>query len=116
MKKEIGLILLVILCVVPCFFLFSNQSAEKEKSPQPTPSIDYSAEDFENYVDSLPDYSYSVGYEKGRRAFFIQMGKKPEPVEKYSSSDQTEIEDEEEYSRGYVDGYHRAGEMFYCPR
>lgn len=60
--------------------------------------------------------SYTFGYERGYRAFMEQQGQVVK-VASYTSSSLDESElDAEQASKGYVDGYHKAGESFYCPR
>jgi len=82
---------------------------ESEDSMVPVVSEEDSIESSE-VVKS--DYVY--GFDRGQACFRRQMG---EDVEIPSSSRyMTEGHwSEEEVSRGYVDGYHRATEMFSCP-
>jgi len=67
-------------------------------------------------IESLEvaDSAYSYGFDRGRACFLVQMG---EDVKIPSSSRyMTEGHwSEDEVGRGYVDGYHRAAEMFSCP-
>lgn len=79
------------------------------------PEVDLPTGVEEVYVESAQPSSassYDVGYEQGRRAFLLQMGEEVPVVEMYVSHVDL---DEEEVSRGYVDGYHKAGEQVYCP-
>lgn len=64
-----------------------------------------------------PVTSYQFGYDKGYRAFMEQQGLEV-PVEKmvrYTTLEEGSL-DGEAASRGYVDGYHHAGDSLYCPR
>lgn len=65
---------------------------------------------------SVPVSPYRVGYERGRASFLRQMGEDVPlpPAVKYANLDGHEVSEEE--GRGYVDGYHRAAELMYCPR
>lgn len=70
-------------------------------------------------VDSSPEVvcvevldGYGYGYRVGHASFLRQMGRDVSlpPAVSYVSS-----HDDGEYSRGYVDGYHRATAEFSCP-
>lgn len=64
-------------------------------------------------VEVLSPYRY--GYESGYSSFLAQVGE--EVPRKRVVMYATGSEDMEgEYSRGYVDGYHRATEGYSCPR
>lgn len=62
--------------------------------------------------------SYDRGYQAGKLAFMKQAGVDLPPVAAYTSkssaADYVEL-DEDEVAAGYVDGYHAASNMFYCP-
>lgn len=58
--------------------------------------------------------SYDLGYEKGYRAFLEQQGQVV-PKASYTTSFDGELDDEQAL-KGYVDGYHKAGDNFYCRR
>lgn len=71
--------------------------------------------------ETIENKIYKIGYQRGQRAMLLQMGK-PDLVDK--SAEYTvnfEIpEDEKErldsiMSNAYVDGYHKAGDLIYCP-
>jgi len=59
--------------------------------------------------------SYTFGYERGYRAFMEQQGQVVKVASYTSSLDESEL-DADQASKGYVDGYHKAGDSFYCPR
>lgn len=67
-------------------------------------------------VESPSVTPYRAGYERGYASFLRQMGEDvPLPAAvKYTSLDGHDSSEEE--SRGYVDGYHRAADLMYCPR
>jgi hypothetical protein len=70
----------------------------------------------EGSIESLEvaDSAYSYGFRRGEACFLVQMG---EDV-KIPSSSRYMVEghwSEDDVGRGYVDGYHRAAEMFSCP-
>lgn len=62
-------------------------------------------------VEVLSPYRY--GYVSGYRSFLEQEGMEvpSSRVVMYATDSM-----DEEYSRGYVDGYHRATEAVHCPR
>ena len=70
----------------------------------------------EDSIESLEvaDSAYTYGFDRGRACFLVQMG---EDVKIPSSSRYMVVGhwSEDEVGRGYVDGYHRAAEMFSCP-
>lgn len=70
----------------------------------------------EEVVEITP---YRYGFLRGQRNFMLQMGLEDvpslPPVARYASSESSGFDSEEE-GRGYVDGYHRAADMMYCPR
>lgn len=59
---------------------------------------------------------YEQGFRNGYDAFLAQTGQyipRPSVSASYAASYSS---DDEEVSRGYVDGYHRATQMEHCPR
>lgn len=73
-------------------------------------------------IETIENKIYKIGYQRGQRAMLLQM-EKPDLVDK--SAEYTvnfEIpKDEKErldsiMSKAYVDGYHKAGDLLYCPK
>lgn len=72
----------------------------------------------------LKDSVYNFGYKKGYKNFMKQMGLDDDEKTSYTSStvEDESILEKEEYQdimmKGYVDGYHKAGESMNleCPR
>lgn len=121
----LGFLLLTVL-------FFNYKPNNKERTEQPTikkiDNIDENKKDLinsiaeDNQSSQIVEDSYQLGYNDGYRAFLIQMGTKEEDLPKVaryttntSSNDLVDV-DEEEKSRGYADGYHKAADSIYCPR
>lgn len=64
----------------------------------------------------VPDGPYEYGYARGRASYLRQMGQNAPmpPAFRYVSFDSHDASEAE--ARGYADGYHRAGELMFCPR
>ena len=62
---------------------------------------------------------YEIGFQVGKSALYSQLGKSYEPkgdaAFAYSSFIEDDYSKNEEYDKGYVDGYHKAIEEVYCP-
>lgn len=107
-------------------FLFFNKSKNKivqqdiENSEEET--IIY--ENIPVEFNSLEEKIYKVAYEQGRKSLYGQMGIKLVNINEkefsytinVDASDEEKSKYDELKSRGYVDGYHRACDSFYCPR
>jgi len=101
-----GLVLFV--CLVAVFM----------NSGDTPPAVPVAQESVEEPVERMTHYQY--GYLKGKRNMMIQMGIADVPplpsVAEYTTSESSSEESQEEEDRGYVDGYHRAGELMFDPR
>jgi len=76
----------------------------------------------ENQILDLDEKAFQIGYQKGQRAMLIQMGK-PELINKTAEyTVNFEIPENEKerleaiMSKAYVEGYHKASDLVYCPR
>ena len=58
--------------------------------------------------------AYEEGRMAGHYAFLKQTGQYM-PMQKSAKYSKDMGDDEEEFNKGYVDGYHRAAESFHCP-
>lgn len=96
------LVAFVGLCVLA--FLRSAPSDVREVEVEVEPEVE---------VEVLPPYRH--GYDSGYRSFLAQMGEEI-PKGRVSSYMSRADGMDEEYLRGYVDGYHRATEAYRCPR
>lgn len=75
-------------------------------------------------LDDFSKIAYEAGYKRGYVNFMQQHVKtSSEEAIQYtytSSEDESKIENDQNYqeiiSKGYVDGYHKAGESQHCPR
>lgn len=94
---------LFLLAIVLLFLLQMNQKATKapDSVEEPSPVV--------------PLTAYEHGRMTGHHAFLNQTGQYI-PMPKIASYSSKIEDDEEEFSKGYVDGYHRAAEMMHCPR
>lgn len=83
------------------------------------------------HVEELEQKAYRAGYQKGWRAMHVQMGKNSPDSDADANANADviaaytvhfEIQDkdkerlEQAMSKGYVDGYHKASEMFSQPK
>jgi hypothetical protein len=102
--------------------VFSSRKKEKVEHLQvQTESVEHLQVQTESPLMEEEISPYRYGYLKGQRNFLAQMGKDVPPlpkVAKYTRSEPDEIskEDEEEMMKGYIDGYHKTGELMYCPK
>lgn len=73
-------------------------------------------------IETIENKIYNIGYQRGQRAMLVQMEKQQYIDKKAEYTVNFEIPEDEKdrldeiMSKAYVDGYHKAGEMFYCPR
>jgi hypothetical protein len=96
----------------------ASPNVVSEASSSSSSSEEVSSEvESEEPIELEPATSYEVGYDRGYRAFLEQQGVAIPvlKVARYATSLEGEL-DEEQASRGYADGYHRAGESLHCPR
>jgi len=113
MKKTsvIPLILILVAVIAATAFVISQKTPEKQKAN----SVALSTEKNIVEAEETPT-SYTIGYDKGYKAFLEQNGRVDlSPNKKYTVYVEQELE-KDEVDRGYVDGYHRASETIYCPR
>jgi hypothetical protein len=73
-------------------------------------------------IETFEEKIYNIGYSSGQKAMLLQMGR-PELIDKKAEyTVNFEIPEEERErldeirSKAYVDGYHKAGDLFICPR
>lgn len=102
---------LFFLCVsaVFLFFLMGRPARRVKSLPDREPPVDVPV-----FVQVPEPTGYDLGFERGYRAFLVQMGEDVASVELYASEVHGFSEDD--VSRGYADGYHRACEMTFCPK
>jgi hypothetical protein len=72
-------------------------------------------------IETIEEKIYNIGYSSGQKAMLLQMGR-PELIDKKAEyTINFEIPEEERErldqirSKAYVDGYHKAGDLFICP-
>jgi hypothetical protein len=118
--------------VVLCLGVILTVSISPKKQPQKpkqnlnnhlsTHDIKIEPEAEPESIETIENKIYKIGYQRGQRAMLLQM-EKPDLVDK--SAEYTvnfEIpKDEKErldsiMSKAYVDGYHKAGDLLYCPK
>lgn len=106
MNKKVLLATFFAACVI---FVFFQLILNKNKNVEKTPQIDKS----EHFVGN-----YESGFNRGYNAFMAQMGEESSEkrVFKYTKFEKEIENSEEEELKGYVDGYHKAAELQYCPR
>lgn len=132
-KGMVAILVLVCVCVCVLFsnyFLNSNKNDNQESKTTIEP-IKIEQINFKEglLAENLPldDFSkiaYEAGYKRGYVNFMQQHAKtSSEEAVQYtytSNEDESKIENDQNYqeiiSKGYVDGYHKAGESQHCPR
>ena len=112
------------------FFIGCGSSSvpPKQTVAEPQPIIEKEQTNPEEAPPDLKTSAYNLGYKTGHQSFMRQMGLNSND-ESYTSNKESEIDesilDTEEYQeirmKGYVDGYHKAGESIMlqennCPR
>jgi hypothetical protein len=92
------------------YLIFGTLGLPPDRAPQ-------SAEVVPNLSDfARAETPYEQGFRTGYSAFLKQTGRyipRPGVSASYTSSYSS---DDEDVSRGYADGYHKATEMEHCPR
>lgn len=113
--------------------LFSIRQSSNEKQSAKISFNETKETQIENHEieESIEHKAYRIGYERGRNAMIHQItsyteGRKvdyPEiegKVAKYTVNFEVPDEDKEKIeeimNKAYVEGYHRAADMFICPR
>ena len=114
-------IFLVALCLG--VILTVSISPKKRQKPKQNLNNHLSTQDeIKIEPELIEDKIYNAGYQSGQRAMFLQM-ERPDLVNKiaeYTISLDVPKEEKERLEeirmKAYVDGYHRAGDMLYCPK
>jgi hypothetical protein len=136
MKSKI--LAFVCLLSLAAFFVFCFAFFSVKSSPKPIPIKD-SVVNVSSFVDTEEDATtpqhfdgdiqseaYSFGFKRGKDAFLIQSENPSAPPsttkEEYAVLFEDKYSDEEKNTykesmlKGYIDGYHKTAETFYCPR
>ncbi len=125
MKWKILIVLFCVFIVSITALFFKKPKQDILLNEQAQMELDQQVEEVQiesSHGETLEEKAYRIGYERGERAMLIQMGKfnYVKKVAKYTTDVEVPEEDKDKFneimSKAYVEGYHRAGEMFFCPR
>lgn len=99
-------LIVLIVAVVVLAMLGRIQDKKTERSPEVTEGSN---------VIVVSNTAYEEGCMAGHQAFLKQVGQYiPMPKSAKYSKDMG-VDEQEEFNKGYVDGYHRAAESLHCP-
>jgi flagellar biosynthesis/type III secretory pathway protein FliH len=129
MKKIKGFIIISVCLFIATISYLSLQGGKQKFVQTTQPKVIETAEVVSEEIEnkefiSLEEEVYNAEYQRGRRNFYNQMGiAMPDKNEKkfeYAVLKEIPEEEKSKYeeimAKGYVDGYHKAGEALSCPK
>ncbi len=107
---RVVLAFLLLVAVGISFFFFSRIATESQVTTEPRTTTEQKPQSEPESIELVVKNSYEEGIATGYRAVLNQMGEPTPKIIRYASEHYEE--NKEDFDQGYVEGYHKAADMW----